>query len=154
MGGGPERAEDFACRASNEEVFGTRRFSCGTWRVLVRFAGRLVRDMKNPQPFFWPPGQACFPSWPGLAWPPGLASWPGPGEARREGTYIGGGPERAEDFACRARNEEVFGTGRCRHDTWRDLMRFAPRFSRDIENPQSFLALPFYSSLALSLIHI
>ena len=40
----------------------------------------------------------------------------------------GGRPKRAEDFACRARNEKVIGRRRSRCDTCKHLGRFGGRF--------------------------
>ena len=89
-------------RAENEQD--PRR--CSTRKKCARFVSSFSRDTRNPQPFLALPYVRSFSPWP-WPWPvhwrnpqPFLApAWPLPGPALGKG----GGPERGEDFASRAR---------------------------------------------------
>ena len=134
-------------RAARETGDKPRQVHAGVTPARIERGLSLVslRDSQNPQPFLALP--RCTAAWPCLARDPpwrfaksSALSGPAPGRARL--LYMGGGPERAEDFACRARNEEQTALDPCRCHTCVNVARFVPRFSRDSQNPQPFLALP------------
>ena len=139
--GGPERAEDFASRARNEEVNGRHPSRCRTCSVGVRSPSRFSRDTQNPQPFCCSPDvqRLGLCSTETLMFHNALMFHPYvPGALMFHRLMFQAGAYVPPTGLMFHRTTGRIVPDACGRSTWRDRARFVFRFSGDTQNPQSF----------------